>query len=293
MAATAFAEAVLAGSLSGNTQSLGSSSVFGPRTSLHSSASRNVSLVLPCRRRSLLRTALASSDEAVLGSAASSSADSIVAEVASLPDAPEAAKKKLSPLEKGGTLKGERAAGKDPALATLGKSRLSIDGEKFSDPRWKNGTWELSAFTKEDGKVDWDAVIDSEVVRRQWLEENPESSTNQEPVVFETSDIPWWAWVRRFHLPEAEKLNGRAAMVGFALGYVVDSLTGVGLVDQTSGFFGKLLLLLAVAGILLVRKTEDISNIKNLADEWTFYDKQWQATWKEGPPPASSEKTEP
>ena len=23
-----------------------------------------------------------------------------------------------------------------------------------------------------------------------------------------------WAWVRRFHLPEAEKLNGRAAMVG-------------------------------------------------------------------------------
>jgi hypothetical protein len=47
------------------------------------------------------------------------------------------------------------------------------------------------------------------VVRRKWLEENPESSKNEDPVVFDTSTIPWWAWVKRFHLPEAELLNGK------------------------------------------------------------------------------------
>lgn len=47
-----------------------------------------------------------------------------------------------------------------------------------------------------------------EVVRRKWLEDNPEASSNEEPVVFETSTVPWWAWVKRFHLPEAELLNG-------------------------------------------------------------------------------------
>lgn len=49
---------------------------------------------------------------------------------------------------------------------------------------------------------------------------------------FDTSVVPWWAWVRRFHLPEAERINGRAAMIGFATGYFVDALTGAGLVDQ-------------------------------------------------------------
>ena len=59
--------------------------------------------------------------------------------------------------------------------------------------------------------------------------------------------------MRRFHLPEAEQINGRAAvraaacaasamrrawltcraqMIGFATGYFVDALTGAGLVDQ-------------------------------------------------------------
>jgi len=47
-----------------------------------------------------------------------------------------------------------------------------------------------------------------EVVRRKWLEDNPEASSNLEPVLFETSTVPWWAWVKRFHLPEAELLNG-------------------------------------------------------------------------------------
>lgn len=45
-------------------------------------------------------------------------------------------------------------------------------------------------------------------------------------MLFDTSEIPWWAWVRRFHLPEAEKLNGRAAMMGYVLALFVDQLTG-------------------------------------------------------------------
>jgi len=55
------------------------------------------------------------------------------------------------------------------------------------------------------GFVIWSAI---EVLRRKWLEENPEASSNSEPVLFETSTVPWWAWVKRFHLPEAELLNG-------------------------------------------------------------------------------------
>lgn len=45
-------------------------------------------------------------------------------------------------------------------------------------------------------------VIDAEMARRKLLEESPIASTQEEPVLFDTSEIPWWAWVRRFHLPE-------------------------------------------------------------------------------------------
>jgi hypothetical protein len=38
---------------------------------------------------------------------------------------------------------------------------------------------------------------------------------------------------------------GRAAMVGFFMAYFVDSLTGVGLVDQMGSFFCKTLLFVA------------------------------------------------
>ena len=151
---------------------------------------------------------------------------------------------------------------------------------KFEDPKWVSGTWDLKQFQK-DGATDWDAVIDAEVKRRKWLEDNPESSNNDFPVVFDTSIIPWWAWMKRFHLPEAELLNGRAAMVGFFMAYFVDSLTGVGLVDQMGNFFCKTLLFVAVAGVLLIRKNEDIDTLKKLIDETTFYDKQWQATWQD------------
>ncbi|WOL07149.1 hypothetical protein Cni_G15886 [Canna indica] len=151
---------------------------------------------------------------------------------------------------------------------------------KFKDTRWVGGTWDLKQF-KKNGETDWDAVVDAEVRRRKWLQDNPEASSDDEPVLFDTSIIPWWTWVKRFHLPEAEILNGRAAMVGFFMAYFVDSLTGVGLVDQTGNFFCKTLLFIAVAGVLLIRKNEDIDNLKKILEETTFYDKQWQATWQE------------
>ena len=47
-----------------------------------------------------------------------------------------------------------------------------------------------------------------EAKRRKWLEDNPETTSNDEPVLFDTSIIPWWAWMKRYHLPEAELLNG-------------------------------------------------------------------------------------
>lgn len=62
-------------------------------------------------------------------------------------------------------------------------------------------------------------LLYAEVIRRKWLEDNPEASTNEEPIVFDTSIIPWWAWVKRFHLPEAELLNGMLRV--FILGKVV------------------------------------------------------------------------
>lgn len=51
-------------------------------------------------------------------------------------------------------------------------------------------------------------VLTEEAKRRKWLEENPETTSNEEPVIFDTSIIPWWAWIKRYHLPEAEILNG-------------------------------------------------------------------------------------
>lgn len=74
---------------------------------------------------------------------------------------------------------------------------------------------------------------------------------------------------------------GRAAMLGYAAGYLVDGATGIGLVDQQNSFFGKLLLFITVVGVLAIRKNSDVDNLRNLAQESTYYDKQWQATWKD------------
>lgn len=187
------------------------------------------------------------------------------------------------------------------------------------------------------------------MARRKLLEESPIASTQEEPVLFDTSEIPWWAWVRRFHLPEvghkavcgavearsaflavletchilflfahnhhvlpyfasqhaglakqkltvleimlqAEKINGRVCMVGYAAGYFVDALTGHGLVDQQNSFLGKLLLVITVVGLLVYRNNNALPAYKNLLDEATFYDKQWQATWEGQNRPSESEK---
>jgi hypothetical protein len=77
---------------------------------------------------------------------------------------------------------------------------------------------------------------------------------------------------------------GRAAMIGFFMAYFVDSLTGVGLVDQMGNFFCKTLLFVAVAGVLFIRKNEDPDSLKKIIDESTFYDKQWRATWQDDSP---------
>ncbi|KAF3336118.1 hypothetical protein FCM35_KLT20625 [Carex littledalei] len=158
--------------------------------------------------------------------------------------------------------------------------------KRFNDPRWVKGTWDLDQFVK-NGRTDWDAVIDAEARRRKWLEEYPEATDTDQMVFFDTSIIPWWAWIKRFHLPEAERLNGRAAMIGFFMTYFVDSLTGVGIVDQTSNFFCKTLLFISVFGVLFVRNNEDIENLKKIIQETTYYDKQWQATWQDDSSPDS------
>ena len=67
-------------------------------------------------------------------------------------------------------------------------------------------------------------------------------------------------------------------MIGFFMAYLVDSLTGVGLVDQMGNFFYKTLLFVAIVGVLVIRKNEDLDNIKKLIEETTFYDQPWLAT---------------
>jgi hypothetical protein len=47
---------------------------------------------------------------------------------------------------------------------------------------------------------------------------------------------------------QAEKLNGRAAMLGYVLALFVDKLTGAGLLDQQESFLGKLVLHITVFG---------------------------------------------
>lgn len=91
-------------------------------------------------------------------------------------------------------------------------------------------------------------------------------------------------------LLQAEKINGRVCMVGYAAGYFVDSLTGHGLVDQQNSFLGKLLLIITVVGLLIFRNNNALPAYKNLLDEATFYDKQWQATWEGQNRPSESEK---
>ncbi|CAI0417361.1 unnamed protein product [Linum tenue] len=151
---------------------------------------------------------------------------------------------------------------------------------KFVDERWKKGTWDLNMFV-DDGKMDWDGLITAEAKRRKHLELFPEATRNEEPVVFRSSIIPWWAWLKRSYLPEAELLNGRAAMIGFFTAYAVDGLTGMGLVGQTGNWVCKTALLVTIVGVILLRRSGDLVKLRKLADEATFYDKQWRASWEQ------------
>lgn len=202
--------------------------------------------------------------------------------------------RKLSPLERGGTLTGDKAAGKDAGAAALSGGKkagmvMKIIDDVFVDYRWVDGRWDYSQFTNAEGKVDWDVVIDCEIARRKLLEDNPVASI-KDSVKFDTSEIPWWAWVKRFHLPVAEKLNGRAAMLGYAAALIVDQFTGATLLDQQNSFLGKLLMFVTILGVLLFREVGDFSKYKNLLDEAFFYDRQWAASWEGKTRPSETEE---
>ena len=123
-------------------------------------------------------------------------------------------------------------------------------------------------------------MIDAEIERRDILERNPQGTEFTNPQTFQASQIPAWNWIKRFHLEEAERLNGRAAMVGYLAAGVIELANGTGLVEQQESFLGKLALHLVVFGCLIFRDwKKDIKNFTNLADEATFYDRQWEATW--------------
>ncbi|XP_052187332.1 light-harvesting complex-like protein 3 isotype 1, chloroplastic [Diospyros lotus] len=166
---------------------------------------------------------------------------------------------------------------KDEASQSMGAEKST---PKFMDDRWKNGTWDLNMFVK-NGKMDWDGVIVAEARRRKFIELHPEVASNQEPVLFRSTIIPWWAWIMHSHLPEAELLNGRAAMVGFFMAYFVDILTGLDLVGQTGNAICKAGLFITVIGIVLFRRKDDLERLQKLANEATLYDKQWQSSWRD------------
>lgn len=79
-------------------------------------------------------------------------------------------------------------------------------------------------------------------------------------------------------------------MVGYFMALFVDQLTGYGLLDQQNSFLGKVLLHITVFAVLLVRSTADLDKYKNLFDEATFYDKQWNATWDGVTRPSETEQ---
>ncbi|OMO52265.1 Chlorophyll A-B binding protein [Corchorus olitorius] len=183
----------------------------------------------------------------------------------------------------------EMKKSKDPEERLKDEFETESSAPKFRDERWKNGTWDLNMFVR-NGRMDWDSVIVAEARRRKFLEMHPEATTNEEPVKFRSSIIPWWAWLIRTYLPEAELLNGRAAMIGFFMAYIVDALTGLDVVGQTGNFICKTGLFVTVIGVVVLRKTQDFENLKKLADEATYYDKQWQASWKDENATSSSDR---
>jgi hypothetical protein len=115
----------------------------------------------------------------------------------------------------------------------------------------------------------------TQVRRRKILEDYPVAGDVDFPVTFDLSMIPTKVWITRFHLPEAEMINGRASMIGFFAAWMVDAVFHVGIADQMGSPLGKLLLVATLVGCLFVRRNEDYEGLKGLADEATFYDRQW------------------
>jgi len=167
--------------------------------------------------------------------------------------------------------------------ATRSKPKPPGANEKLNELR--------KSFLQADGTMDWDAVIEAELVRRRKCYEEPPESLNvrvdgtfydvDDPLLDLIDEVPWKYWVMRFHMPEAEQVNGRAAMIGFAASYLTDAIFHVGPVAQCDSFFGKLFMFATFAGVALLRRTEDVDKFKQLYEEATFYDSQWQATLKE------------
>lgn len=60
-------------------------------------------------------------------------------------------------------------------------------------------------------------MIDAEIERRKILEETPVASIS-DAVRFDTSEIPWWAWVKRFHLPVVRKTLHSLVSESFEIG---------------------------------------------------------------------------
>jgi len=78
----------------------------------------------------------------------------------------------------------------------------------------------------------------------------------------EKAGIPAKVWAARYGMPQAEKANGRAAMIGFAAMYLGDLLFHSGSVAAVNSFAGRTLLVVTCIGVLAVRKTEDIAKWK-------------------------------
>ncbi|XP_074374543.1 light-harvesting complex-like protein 3 isotype 1, chloroplastic [Apium graveolens] len=172
------------------------------------------------------------------------------------PSCSVATKQAAAPIESAKSLNLDDKSGEVEAQVAINKDTEDAHEPEFFDARWKEGTWDLNMFVNK-GKMDWDSVISAEARRRKFVQVHPAVSTNESPVLFKTSIIPWWAWVTHFHLPQAELLNGRAAMIGFFMGYIVDVLTGLNVVSQTGNFICKAGLFVTIIGILVFRRSND------------------------------------
>ena len=62
-------------------------------------------------------------------------------------------KRKAGPLERGGTLSGVQAGGKDPGIAVRGTCTTLPSGSVWTDSRWVKGSWDLAQFKQADGEV--------------------------------------------------------------------------------------------------------------------------------------------